>query len=245
MTTKEQPKKKRKISKEEIATRQLLLERQEKYYQDKLKSAKRKINRLLQENTELKASIEADKQNRVIQSELAQKRKTDAHNALVNRLNRQVIDCTTKYNSQRNIGFSKAKDKDGITGRELKITIIDGVPCKSARHIVEPSEPKIVIETKRDKDTFCLSFCSSCFQAFIKGLKSVDKSNRYYYDDEKEIEIIFTESFSGQQCFSCYKNDNPCYSIRIGNIAFKLCSDCRACWLMQLEGIERKIKRVK
>ncbi len=245
MAKKDQPKKKLKTSREEIATRQLLLERQEKYYQDKLKSAIRKVNRLLKENAELKAGIEAEEQNKIVQSEMAEKKRIDAHNMLINRLNRKVIDCTSHNKSLRNIGFSQEKDKEGITGRELKITNIDGVPCKSARHIIEPTDAKIIIETNRVKDTFCLSFCNSCFQAFVKGLRTVDKDHTYYYDEAKDIEIIYTESFNGQRCFSCYKNNNPCYSIRIDNVAFKLCSDCRACWLMQLESAERKIKGIK
>jgi len=241
MDTKGKPTKKHRVSKEEIATRQRLLQVQEKYFQSKLDRANKKVKNLLQENSDLKAHIETEKQNSVIKAEKEKAKKANSHNLKMNRLKQRVINCTQVGSSIQNIGFSKSKDKLGITGRELRITLTDGVPCKSSRHFVEPTDAKIVIETTRDNDIFCLSFCSNCLQVFLKGLKAVDEHNTYYIDNEKDIEIIYTESFVGQRCFSCYSGKGACYFIRIGNIAFRLCPDCRACWLMQLESAVRKI----
>jgi len=241
MDAKTQPKKKQRTSKAEIATRQRLLQVQEKYYQDKLDNANRKIKNLSQENRNLKEHIQTEEHERLLQIEKAVARKTEERNALRNRLNRKVIDCASTGKAIRNIGFSKDKDKSHITGRELKITYIDGLHCKANQHYIAPVEAKVVIETNRPKDTFCLSFCLECLRAFINGLKCVDENHTYFIDNNRDIEIIYTHTFNGQQCFSCYSGNKPCYYIRIRNVAFRLCSDCRACWLMQLESAVRKI----
>ena len=241
MDTKEKPTKKHRVSKEEIATRQRLLRVQEKYYQNKLDDANQKIKNLSQENRNLKEYIQTEEHERLLQTEKAVARETESHNALRNRLNCKVIDCVASRKAIRNIGFSKDKDKSRITGRELIITYIDGIHCKANKHYIAPVEAKVVIETNRPKDTFCLSFCLECLRVFIKGLKFVDENHTYFIDNNKNIEIIYTRTFNGQQCFSCYSGNKPCYYIRIGNIAFRLCSDCRACWLMQLESAERKL----
>ena len=151
-----------------------------------------------------------------------------SHKEQIKTLTHKIIDCSAKRKAVQNIGFSRNKDRNHITGRTLRVTYTDEVPCKFSNHITNDIKAKIVIETEREKDSFCISLCSECLDALIRALKATNEMNPYYTDDGKEIEIKYTSGFNGQNCFSCYKSNQPCYHIRIGNVALKICADFRS-----------------
>lgn len=234
-----------KSSKREIATRQMLLKRQNDYFTriiDKLKAKNKEIaelnSKLSSENEALKAKLTRE---RIKKSELL-RREQEERNRLKKYYSNRVINCAEPSKAIINIGFSKDKDKTNITGRELNIVFIDGVYCKFSNHLFEDKEARVIIETRREKDSFCLSFCLDCLQAFVNALKYISPDNSYYYDEAHEIEIRCISTFKGQRCFSCYTDKAPCYTIRVHNISFSLCSECKACWLMQLESAIRKLQ---
>ena len=239
-----------KISKSEIQRRQMYLKRQEDFYENILSKEKEKrlrLSELLTETTTENERLQKENdrynliltRNKKAQAE-AQAQQEQLYREAVNKLSKKIINCRTPSLAVINIGFSKKKDRGNITGRYLKITHIDELSCKTGRHTLNHNLSKIVIETEREKDEFCLALCNDCLNALIAALKQVDDNNPYYYDDYSDIEVKYISRFNGQQCFSCYKDNLPSYNVRIGNIAFKICSDCRACWLMQLERAARK-----
>lgn len=189
------------------------------------------------ENQALKEQLNNEKKR----LEVALQQEQAEHNRLMKYYNDRVIDCTKSAKAIRNIGFSKDKDKANITGRELNIVFVNGINCKFSNHLLDTPEAKVVIETKREKDNFCLSMCMDCLQSFIYALKYINHKNPYYYDDEHKIECRCLSTFKGQQCFSCYTTNEPCYVIKIQNISLSICSECKACWVMQLESALRKL----
>ena len=234
-----------KSSKREIATRQMLLKRQNDYFTriiDKLKAKNKEIaelnSKLSSENEALKAKLNREQSKKLE----FQRHEREERNRLVKYYSNRVINCNEPSKAIRNIGFSKDKDKTNITGRELNVVFIDEISCKFSNHLFEDKEAKVIIETKREKDIFCLSLCLDCLQALVNGLKYISPDNSYYYDEAHDFEIRCISTFKGQRCFACYSDQAPCYTIRIHNISFSLCSDCKACWLMQLESTLRKLQ---
>jgi len=243
-TTKTEGVKKFKSSKREIAIRQKLLKKQNDYFVDiieKLKAKNKYLSeekqKLISENQSLKAQLNNEKNSKIS----AQKQKEMEHTHLMQYYNDRVIDCTEQLKAIRNIGFSRDKDKANITGRELNIVFVDGIKCRFSNHLLDAPEAKIVIETKREKDNFCLSMCMDCLQSFVYALKYISPDNSYYCDDEHGIECRCLSTFKGKRCFSCYTDNGICYAIRIHNISFSICSECKACWVMQLESTIRKL----
>ena len=61
------------------------------------------------------------------------------------------------------------------------------ISCKFSNHLFEDKEAKVIIETKREKDIFCLSLCLDCLQALVNGLKYISPDNSYYYDEAHDL----------------------------------------------------------
>lgn len=116
----------------------------------------------------------------------------------------------------------------------LKITANNDFSCRTLKHLL-PTKADVIIETYQKNDPLCLAICNDCIRDILNGFKQVDINNTYYCDWTKNMEIRYIKNNnSATVCHSCGKKENSNYYVRLCNVAFHLCENCKSYWIVQL-----------
>lgn len=226
---------------EDCAKEKQLLQDERENYLEEITTLKENCNQLENEITRLEKAIkyyQDDKQKKMLAAEKKAQKAFEIQQKQIAYFSSHILDCSKSRKDILNLGYRSKTDpyKAGL----LKTTYMDDFDCKILKHDYKKAA-KVILETYRDDDVFCVPACQDCIEQIVKGLKKVGPNNTFYYNFNSKLEVRYLNRFISSKCYSCGSKNGGCYYIRFYNVAFHLCEECRSLWIVQLSKIYLKL----